>query len=433
LRACSSRWYLSKLRAPRKRHLAHDLPGESWRSACYWGSSLSVSCGCWCSSWASGSVRPVAVGAVEAVGGQPSTPSAEVRAGHLTGIGRSRSAGTSAASKAWPWAVSALTAGAFVAAIVMAPPAAASPVSGLIWLLFLGSSVHVASTAWLYGLPEVRSYALQRPLRYVWIPLGLVVAGAPTAALLSPAVMAWLLLPYFAWQFFHFQKQNLGMAALAAAAHGVTPLRPVERWALIVAGVAGITGLMAHPGLLQLHIEPHIGALFAPAALTFAGAVGVGLVSLVRRASHDRPAGFSATYLLSLLFSLPIFVFRSRYAAVGGMTIAHGFQYLLLMGLIAAGGARGGARAVRVTLFGTVALVGGAVLSGASHLHGASPALRLLFGAYLGVVMAHFVVDAGFWRMRNAFSRQFIARHVPYLVPLEGPLPTGDRSPADIS
>lgn len=315
----------------------------------------------------------------------------------------------------------------------MAPSAAASPARGLVWLLFLGSSVHVASTAWLYGLREVRSYAVSHPLRYVWVPLGLVVTAAATAALLSPVVMAWLLLPYFAWQFFHFQKQNLGMAALAASAHGVKPLRAVERRALVVAGLAGITGLMAHPGLLQLHVEPHTGALFAPAALMFAGAVGVGLASLLRRASHDRPAGFCATYLLSLLFSLPIFVFRSPYAAVGGMTIAHGFQYLLLMGLVAAGGTRGTARAVRVTLFCNVALVGGAVLSGASHLHGTSPALRLPFGAYLGVVMAHFVIDAGFWRMRDAFPRRFLALNAPFLVPADARVPTGDRSSADIS
>jgi hypothetical protein len=300
----------------------------------------------------------------------------------------------------------------------MAPSASAAPVRALVWLLFLGSSVHVASTAWLYTLPEVRTYALQRPLRYIFVPIGLVLGAAMTAALLSPAIMAWILLPYFAWQFFHFHKQNLGMAALAASAHGVTPVRPAERRALTVAGAAGITGLMAHPGLLQLKLRPPIGGLFAVAALLFAGAVGWGVVSLVRRPSRHRPPGFCAIYLLSLLFSLPIFVFPSPYAAIGGMTIAHGFQYLLLVGLVAAaGGRRGTARTLRVTVFCNVALVGGALLGGASHLHGSPPLLRLLFGAYLGAVMAHFVIDAGFWRMRDPFPRQFMGRHVPYLVP----------------
>ena len=53
--------------------------------------------------------------------------------------------------------------------------------------------------------------------------------------------------------------------------------------------------------------------------------------------------------------------------------------------------------------------MGGALLSGASHLHGFPPAIRLVFGAYLGVVTAHFVIDAGFWRMRDPFPRAFLA------------------------
>ena len=110
-------------------------------------------------------------------------------------------------------------------------------------------------------------------------------------------------------------------------------------------------------------------------------------------------------YLMALLFSLPIFAFRSPYAAVGGMTIAHGFQYLLLVGLVAAGNRRGTSRWLRLAVFANVALVGGALLSGASHLHGFPPVIRLVFGAYLGVVTAHFVIDAGFWRVRDPFPR----------------------------
>jgi hypothetical protein len=39
-----------------------------------------------------------------------------------------------------------------------------------------------------------------------------------------------------------------------------------------------------------------------------------------------------------------------------------------------------------------------------------------VFGAYLGAVMAHFVVDAGLWRLRDPFPRVFLARRVPYLM-----------------
>ena len=333
-------------------------------------------------------------------------------------------------ARAWLWGTVALSAGAFAGAVVLAPPASAAPIRGLAWLLFLGSSVHVAATGWLYTLPDVRAYVTARPLRYVWIPAGLVVTGAVTAAAVSPAAMAWLLMAYFAWQFFHFQKQNLGLAALAASVHRVRPLSRAERRALMGAGGAGILGLLAHPGLLQLRVRPAAGELFIVAGLLFAAGAGFGVVALVRRPAADRPAGFCVMYLMALLFSLPIFVFRSPYAAVGGMTIGHGFQYLLLVGLVAAGNRRGTSRWLRLAGFANVALVGGALLSGASHLHGFPPAIRLVFGAYLGVVTAHFVIDAGFWRMRDPFPRAFLARHVPGLAPPRAAAPPATAPPA---
>src|SRR5580700_7863436 len=170
---------------------------------------------------------------------------ADSRAGRIVGRG-------------WPgvpqvWLVGtlAVTLAAFAAAVALAPPASAPPARGLTWLLFVGSSVHVASTGWLYTLPEVRGYARQRPARLVLVPAALIAAGAAAAALVSPAALTWCLLPYYGWQFFHFQKQNLGLAALAASWLRTGPLRPAERRAIMTAGGAGIAGLVAHPGLLQ--------------------------------------------------------------------------------------------------------------------------------------------------------------------------------------
>jgi hypothetical protein len=244
------------------------------------------------------------------------------------------------------------------------------------------------------NIAEVRLDAAQHKLRYIWAPICLTVGAAIEAVMFSPTTMAWVLLPYFMWQFLHFQKQNLGMAAIAASAYGLRSLTRAERRSLTVAGIAGI------------------------------GSVCIGLATLVKRPLPERPSNFTAIYVLALVFSLPIFIFKSPYAAVGGMTIAHGFQYLLLMGLIAAGPSRSSSRPVKLSVLCNIALLGGLALSAASHLHNSTPLLQLLFGAYLGVVMAHFVIDAGFWRMRDPFSRQFLARHVPYLVRGTSPLAT---------
>src|SRR5215472_3196373 len=108
-----------------------------------------------------------------------------------------------------------LTVGAYVVAIALAPAADAQPVRALQWLLFVGSSVHVAATGWFYSIPEVRRHALANRGRYLLAPAALVAGTAVAAALVPPDLFVWAVLAFFGWQFYHFQKQNLGMVALA--------------------------------------------------------------------------------------------------------------------------------------------------------------------------------------------------------------------------
>jgi hypothetical protein len=258
--------------------------------------------------------------------------------------------------------------------------------------------------------------------RYAWVPLVLVLAAAAAAAALPPRTMAWLLLPYFAWQFFHFQKQNLGLAALAATSCGAPPLARGERRAIIAAGCAGIAGLLAHPALLQVAVSPRLGAVFPVAGIGLGVVAAAGLALFLRRPRAARPAGLAVTYLMALAFFLPVFTFASPYAAVGGLTIAHGAQYLVLMGLVAGGdgaapaSGTGMARALRLIALVNIVLLGGAALEVASHLHDGGWPLRALYGMYLGIVMAHFVIDAGLWRLRDPFPRRFLASRIPYLL-----------------
>jgi len=328
-------------------------------------------------------------------------------------------------ARAWLYATIGLSAGAFALAIALAPPAGASPGRGLAWVLFVASSGHVASTAWAYTVPEVRVHAARHRGRYILAPALLVLATAALAVALPPGTLAWLLLPYFGWQFFHFQKQNLGLAALAASSNGVPSLTKRERRAILAAGWAGIAGLVVHPALLQLTVNPRAGALFPACGIAFAIAAAYGLVAFRRRPRPARPPALVAAYLMAVLFFLPVFAFASPYAAVGGLTIAHGAQYLLLMGVVAGGRSVGPTNrmstALSLAILVNIALIGGGMLEVASHLHDQAGLVRGLYGAYLGVVMAHFVIDAGLWRLRDPFPRKFLASRAPYL--LRSPVP----------
>ena len=64
-----------------------------------------------------------------------------------------------------------------------------------------------------------------------------------------------------------------------------------------------------------------------------AGEVVAGLVAMTGRPRSGRPIGFCATYAMSLLFCLPVFVFASPYAAVGGMTIAQSEETCVVGGM----------------------------------------------------------------------------------------------------
>jgi hypothetical protein len=321
------------------------------------------------------------------------------------------------AARAWLAATLILTLAAACAAIALAPSASAPAPEGLAFLLFVGSSVHVAATGWFYTVPAVREHARRHQARFIWIPVALIAGASAAAMLLRPALIEYCLLPYFCWQFFHYQKQNLGIAALAAAAQRVPSLRRAERGALLAAGLGGIAGLVAHPRLLQLPVQPGLQWLYPAALAAFVLAVVAGVAMLVRRPAADRPGGFCLAYLSGLLFMLPVFVFASPYAAVGGVTIAHGLQYLLLVGLVAGGAPGGMRRWAQLAAFVNIALIGGAFLSVASDERHGPPLVRVLFGVFLGLVMAHFVVDAGLWRLRDQFPRSFLSGRLPYLLP----------------
>ena len=325
----------------------------------------------------------------------------------------------------WLFGTIGLTAAAFAVTIAMAPPASASPAAALRFLLFVGASVHVAATGWFYAVPEVRTHLRAHPNRYIRVPAALIVGTAALAAVLSPRQLTWFLLAYFAWQFFHFQKQNLGLAALAGIAYRAGSLGLWERRALIAAGVSGIVGLVVHPALLQLTVDPRLGFAFPAAALAFVASVAVGVATLLRRPAERRPTAYVTVYLISLCFFAPVFVFRSPYAAVAGLTLAHGLQYLLIVGMIAArppvtserlGLSRRASRTVSLAVLLNIGLLGGIALNLMSHLHDMVGPVRLLYGAYLGAVMAHFVIDAGLWRLRDEFPRTFLQESLPYLL-----------------
>jgi hypothetical protein len=262
-------------------------------------------------------------------------------------------------------------------------------------------------------LTPVRACLRTEPRRLVALPLAFLAGAVSAAVLLPPHALAVCLLGFFAWQLWHFAKQNLGFLALAAAAAGgPSPSRRERRW-ILASALAGILGLVARPGLVEVHLAAS-ARLFSVAAAAFVVAAVGGLAELSRRPA-GRP-GVLAAGAVAACFSAPIFCAASPFGAVAGMSIAHGVQYLGLLGMVAAGPLAASRRRRRAGVLVATAVLGGAALHVLSGLRGAGVPGRLAFGLYLGCYAAHFAVDARLWRLSVPSSRRFVTAALPTLV-----------------
>jgi hypothetical protein len=235
-------------------------------------------------------------------------------------------------------------------------------------LLVVAYAGHVAVTGWLWTDRDVRQLAQRRPWRLVAVPA------------------------------------DLGLVSAVAGRWGSSALRTSERRIVAVAGGCGTAELFARPALLGFSqhalAPPLAGALASVAETGLAVCVATALVCWAR---STRPAPVAAAHVLTVAFMAPVFLFRTPAAAVTGMVVAHGLQYLWVVGwrMLASQHPRRGGHDGRRTVVAIVALAvgGGSVLAAMSELHSARGAvLHLLYGTYFGIVMAHFAVDGVVWR-----------------------------------
>ncbi len=294
-------------------------------------------------------------------------------------------------------------------------PRTGSPGLALSSVLLVGTSMHVAATPWLFTVPDARRVAAAAPLRFLVIPLSLLGVGLALSSVLPTGSLEAVLLGLLTWQLVHFAKQNTGVVALCASACGVTgPTRP-ERRAIVATGWAGAAAIWANPHLVAVRLGGLGPGLYVAGPCVFAASLAVGVRALLRRPASQRPAGVVAVGVLALCFSAPLFASANPFAAAGGLALAHGAQYLALVGLVAAGPLSARRRWTRVAVLVNVSALGGLGLRAVSQLHGSLGASRALFGLYLGCYAAHFVVDAGLWRLSRPEARRFVLGALPFL------------------
>ncbi len=281
-------------------------------------------------------------------------------------------------------------------------------------LNFLGGNAHVAATTFFYSDPAMRAHFREHKTRYVYAPTALIVGTGAAYMLVPEPYNRYILLYFFMWQTYHYQKQNYGILSFFAAATDRVPVSKLERLALELAAVAGMLALIRIYSLSQQTVlEPVVDLIFRTASVVYLVVPVVVVLALAtERHLLRNPVRITGLIMFSA-FYVPSFIFRDPSAATLGYALGHGLQYLVFMFFVGISRPR---PVVALTTVGAAGLTGGLLLTSmaASMGHGTGLS-RLLFGLAIGIVMSHFVIDAGVWKLRYPFQRQYVRRAFPFV------------------
>lgn len=245
---------------------------------------------------------------------------------------------------------------------------------------------HVASTAALYADRDLRP--MMRGPRYWQWPAVLVVGCAVAAGVGGVNV---LLVVNSLWALHHFAKQNLGMVSFTQRARRQPGPSPLDRRVIVATGVAAMLGY-------QAILLPKLGVQVDTAPLSAAGLV---ILAGCAVAVWRSPARLPMT--LAVVFFLPLFLGLNAVEATAAYGAAHAAQYLLMVGVVSRPQPRTAVVfVVSVVLGGWLLIVWGA-------------GTGWLYGAVVGVNLAHFVIDAGVWKMTTPEKRAYMKSRFSFL------------------
>ena len=277
-------------------------------------------------------------------------------------------------------------------------------------IFFLGSGFHVAATSAIYVDPGARDLLREQRLRAFLIPPLMVGTSSLLWALTSPDGRDVLLLLYFSWQTHHYTKQNQGVISFSFNASGLESASRAERRLILFSGGSAIVAMWSRvlpvetlPLGIFLKWSPQVGLIGYSLSAAIATA---GLIRAPQKYLSIRGVYIAA----ALVFYLPLFIYRSPSTGVAAYALAHGFQYLVFIGYLEMG--IESTRRIRIRA-NTIALtiVGGILLWVISHRN--TP--DLVFGGYLGLIMSHFVVDAGIWKLRHKTNREYVLSRYSFM------------------
>ncbi len=295
-------------------------------------------------------------------------------------------------------------------------------------LLFLGTA-HVPATLFFYIDKDFSEILKQHKARYIYFPILLTIVTGLIFAVASLTVQAYILLVFWAWQAFHYGRQNTGIYSFVSiATRGAAP----DKYERIMIELGTFCGIIGTFKILGMAVAPNylhgfFDLLYRFGAVVFALVLVASVVVYVR--NFKRTTSLLTIFYFTLVcFFLPVFISTDMNVAFYSYAIAHGVQYILFMTVVSLNfdpqdASRRFKIASAVKLLLITVLVGllfyrAIDLKSFEFFGGSANLMRVvdfIIGAILGATMAHFVIDAGAWRLSQSLQRTYIGKRFGFV------------------
>jgi hypothetical protein len=304
--------------------------------------------------------------------------------------------------------------------------------------LFLGTA-HVPATFFFYTDRNFSHIIGEHKARYLYFPLALTIGAGLVVAFSSLTAQAYLFLTFWAWQAFHYGRQNLGIYSFASIAQAAGAPGPSEKVAIDLATWCGILGTfrVLGMGIAPEYLRPLFDFLYRFGMLGYALVIIFSLYVYAKNYERTTPLK-TVFYWTLILFFLPVYLSNDINVTFLSYAIAHGLQYIIFMGIVSFSTEheeRARAMRYRSALKLAVLMILFGLLfyhvetfrgfDAVKHNLWLTRSFDFLFGAVLGATMAHFVIDAGAWRLSRLPQREYMTKRFGFIF---APKEAGSRS-----
>lgn len=295
-------------------------------------------------------------------------------------------------------------------------------------LLFLGTA-HVPATIFFYIDKDFSEIVRQHKTRYIYFPILLTITTGLLFAFANTTVQAYILLIFWSWQAFHYGRQNTGIYSFVSIATRGAPPDKYERMMIELGTYCGIIGTFKILGIAVApnYLHGFFELLYRLGSVIFIVVLIASVVVYVRNLKQTTPL-LTIFYFTLVCFFLPVFLSRDMNVAFYSYAIAHGVQYIVFMIVVSLnfepeslekrfkiGNA---VKLLLITLLVGFLFYRAIDLKGFEFFTASGGLMRLvdfLIGAILGATMAHFVIDAGAWRLSQTLQRTYIGKRFGFV------------------